>query len=53
VKAILEAVDVEEIAAVVGNQRIYEQHVGASSTSCQARFPMNPSPPVTITRRPR
>ena len=53
--AVLDAGDVEQVAAVVGNQRVDEQHVGAElrPARCARLLPMKPSPPVIITRRPR
>jgi hypothetical protein len=49
-----DAVDVEQVAAVVGDQRVDEQHVGAELDEPRARLlPMKPRPPVIITRRPR
>ena len=39
------AVNVEQVAAVVRNQRVYEEDVRAGVTSWRARLlPMNPSP---------
>ena len=41
------------VAAVLGDERVDERHVGAGPTSSRARFePMKPSPPVISTRLP-
>ncbi len=50
----LDAVEVEPVAAVLRVQGIDDQDVGAGSDQRRARLlPMNPMPPVIITRRPR
>jgi len=54
VQAVREAVDVEQIAAVVGDERIDQQDVRADIDETPREVAADePSPPVTITRRPR
>jgi hypothetical protein len=51
---IFEAVDVEDVAAVLRDQRIEDQHLRAQPTSRWARLePMKPRPPVMRTCLPR
>jgi hypothetical protein len=52
--AVGDAVDVERIAAGVGQERIDEEHVGAERHQLVREVGADePSPPVTITARPR